>query len=208
MRNRAGRCGQRNPEATFSSFSPFLPLRDWHFAELPPGHRWDAALYHPSCLVTSAPPSPAPTLTSPSSCDPGSQEPHPFPKLDLHFLHSLPAGGPQTPGLDSGSVADPLWTPQLPSPRHPPSGRAVSGPSSLLPFPFTNLPEATGFPRMHQPFPSPEPPFFPPASDQISAVTSSWKSLGYEQQMGLAHRYPPMARHRAWHQEGSQWMDE
>lgn len=58
-------------------------------------------------------------------------------------------------------------------------------------FPPLPLPLALGSIRPSSPFHLPTPPkalSFPlPPSDQISAVTSSRKSLSYKQKMGLAH---------------------
>ena len=56
---------------------------------------------------------------------------------------------------------------------------------ALLPF---QQPSQTpwGFPKSISHSLGPEHPFFPP---HMSAVTASWKSLGYEQKRDLAHLY-------------------
>lgn len=189
MRKTAGGCGQRRPGEPGPLPSP--PSRLWEMSTCRTASRTTAGVPRlgrcrdggPSCLVTSAPPSPTPT--SPSRCDPGSQEPHPF----LNWI-SPPRGWASVSqrGL-AVSGRPPVDSPPACPLTHPPAP-AASDPRSLLSFPFANLPETSGLPpRISRP-PGPEHPFFPPPSDQISAVTSSWKSLSYKQRMGLAHPYP------------------
>lgn len=103
----------------------------------------------------------------------------------------LPVGGPQTPSLASLSVADPLWTPSPPSPLTHPLAPQCQTLAAFSPSPLPTSQKPWGFPKCISRSPGAEHPVFPPPSDQISAVTSFWKSLGYEQQMGLAHSHPP-----------------
>lgn len=158
----SGRCRQRSPGAGSTSLSPSFLC--WTSAcrtapPPPPSHRGLSSGAAPPlpllpCDFSPIQPQP-PAPTSPSICDPGRQEPHPFPNYISPA--SLPAKGRtsdfQTGGSGSLPTAIYLLTPHSPT-----------GPSNVRPW--QPPPTLNGISHSL----GPGCPFSPPPSDPTSAV--------------------------------------